>query len=1426
MKRKMSEILSLLMAACMTVSLITPAFASESETYVQTEQTVCQEMAEQSTEAASVPETSAQNTETTAAKETAGPSESESQSAGSEAPAQQTEQAADTEGQSGTVPAAQTEASDASQAGASSGNTEAASEKNSETVSEPESEVSYPTLSFEDHVTENGLTVKISADEGAFPEGTTVELKPVSSGKILDAVQPLYDDEKTETVDAAGVEITFSQDGKEIQPANGSKVRVKLSSDAQIDGDDQQVVHIDDYGKAEEVDAIKVDDESADFFAEQFSIYAIIGTDKLARRTYHFYNSDADDAALVYSQVVKNGDTLVKPADPEKEGKIFTGWFAKDDTDGQNPFAGFGKVSGLPTGENAKDDTVNLYAHYTEAFYVRFHGLDGEVIRTKKVKSGDSVNTSDVSFQTPSGLYFCGWTTSPDGSVEDTSKITEPVTVGGQDIELYPVIKDVVWVIFDSNNKEDVQTAPTVTAVQCVKQDDSVNKPQDPVRSGYEFVNWSVDQEGNQEYDFTSQAVTYSQNDGKAVVLRLYAQWNGNETHYMVRVWTEELTNTNHEYNNQLHESGDVQYRLQDAQTFSAKSGSKLDPESKEVQDYLQKESKNNDLFHFELRKKDPVKTSGTTVAGDGSSAVDVYYDLKIYTVNFKPLGKNRWGNYISIVPRQRSGYIDYVDRAAPFPVSDSYSINSVTFETNNQTYSGNYQRNDAWSFQARFGERVDYSIWQDYRTGKIDANKWSSGAYYGLDMNYFLGDSVPFGWAGSTSCKARPGRWTLLTSLPTDTMSDWMIPADSKTTVFNCCLVFAECRSDESLVPYEITEYYRRLGGDGYDIKYSTEYGPKVSRGWTVKRGDSKAWKLVKSEGPVNKYGDPDLSNVRPLIEADYQFWYERQNITLCFYNVNHLDRVYEGDGQGTSGQSSSDEGYTITGPGVLYGDSLAKYNYTPSKPESLKGTYTFGGWYDNKQCDGEPFDFSQTMGEEKLTLYAKWIPQELIVDFDSAGGTAVSSQTVHYGDMLEKPQDPTREGYAFDCWYKKDGTEDAEPFSFEERIAESMTLTAHWIKSIEKVRVRYVSYDSTAADGVSTQEDDHIYQNNSIAVVKKAASEAKAPAGYIFAGWKDTSGWNGEGTVYRYNDNLRLVLPDDKITLTTDEDGRYIFTLTAIYQKAPENAALTYYANNGETGDSEPTYTVSPDPANNADITLKSAYDTELSNFRKDGYRFIGWNTDRDGSGKSYTAGGKYGIDTNKEYGKVYSASEMADAISKDKEKKPDVLYAQWELLHKLTVMKDVDGDYVDKANKKFSFTVTFTGGDPNVNVKVGEGNEQKTYPSTNGTVTFDLKDGESIVLKDIPDGTAYTVSETPDSDYSTTYSLKDSSDSVLNHYTGKIQKDDVYVLVTNKSKVVVTGVELRNDGLVALLVSLMILAGAAYAAVSICRRRRFHS
>lgn len=74
--------------------------------------------------------------------------------------------------------------------------------------------------------------------------------------------------------------------------------------------------------------------------------------------------------------------------------------------------------------------------------------------------------------------------------------------------------------------------------------------------------------------------------------------------------------------------------------------------------------------------------------------------------------------------------------------------------------------------------------------------------------------------------------------------------------------------------------------------------------------------------------------------------------------------------------------------------------------------------------------------------------ISDQCEVRFESVGGSAVATQTVKRGGLLQKPTDPTMTGYLFDGWYKD--VDCKEPWDFgRDRVEVNTHLYAKWHKN-----------------------------------------------------------------------------------------------------------------------------------------------------------------------------------------------------------------------------------------------------------------------------------------------------------------------------------------------------------------------------------------
>uniref|UniRef100_UPI001FD1AED0 InlB B-repeat-containing protein n=1 Tax=Lysinibacillus boronitolerans TaxID=309788 RepID=UPI001FD1AED0 len=112
----------------------------------------------------------------------------------------------------------------------------------------------------------------------------------------------------------------------------------------------------------------------------------------------------------------------------------------------------------------------------------------------------------------------------------------------------------------------------------------------------------------------------------------------------------------------------------------------------------------------------------------------------------------------------------------------------------------------------------------------------------------------------------------------------------------------------------------------------------------------------------------------------------------------------------------------------------------------EPTKAGYTFGGWYISNAYT-TPYDFNSAINEN-TTIYAKWIPGMYTVRFDVDGGSAISDQTVEYGEKASQPKiEPTKAGYTFVGWYTNNAY--TTPFKFDTAITANTVIYAKWISN-----------------------------------------------------------------------------------------------------------------------------------------------------------------------------------------------------------------------------------------------------------------------------------------------------------------------------------------------------------------------------------------
>ena len=112
--------------------------------------------------------------------------------------------------------------------------------------------------------------------------------------------------------------------------------------------------------------------------------------------------------------------------------------------------------------------------------------------------------------------------------------------------------------------------------------------------------------------------------------------------------------------------------------------------------------------------------------------------------------------------------------------------------------------------------------------------------------------------------------------------------------------------------------------------------------------------------------------------------------------------------------------------------------------------------------------------------------------VNFDSDGGTAIVAIEVPDGSTIERPEDPTREGYEFVGWMLGD-----ELYDFSYKVDKDITLKAYW----QELKPDVVYYTVTFDSGGGTPQSNQIIEAGQFAT-KPIPDPVKE--NFTFEGWK----------------------------------------------------------------------------------------------------------------------------------------------------------------------------------------------------------------------------------------------------------------------------------------------------------------------------------
>ena len=294
---------------------------------------------------------------------------------------------------------------------------------------------------------------------------------------------------------------------------------------------------------------------------------------KPAVDTYRFYDADGKELTD-WTQTVAKGEELLEPPAPTKENARFVGWYV-----GKTPLS-FGEVAAVSGTEVTVTAKFEVYSYVyfmnedgTKVVYYTAAGVAGE-----KVAEADlNAATAKVELTMDKEKGVVGWSTTQDSNTPDAS-----ITFVAGDTYVYPVVKTGFWVTFDTKGGDYVAPQFRMEALNL--------STVTPTRNGYTFDGWYID---GQKVTSVSAEATVT------------AHWKANsETEYTVIHWQEN--------------ANDDGYSLKETETQNGKTGSETKAAAKEYDGFTA-----------------PQTIEQKTIAGDGSTIVNIYYKRNVYTVNF-----------------------------------------------------------------------------------------------------------------------------------------------------------------------------------------------------------------------------------------------------------------------------------------------------------------------------------------------------------------------------------------------------------------------------------------------------------------------------------------------------------------------------------------------------------------------------------------------------------------------------------------------------------------------------------------------------------------------------------------------------------------------------------------------------------------------
>lgn len=496
------------------------------------------------------------------------------------------------------------------------------------------------------------------------------------------------------------------------------------------------------------------------------------------------------------------------------------------------------------------------------------------------------------------------------------------------------------------------------------------------------------------------------------------------------------------------------------------------------------------------------------TIAADGSTVVELYYDRNYYLMNFNLDGGYgvepiyaRYDAPINVGTPTKPGYIfNGWDPELPEKMPVDGGTYTAKWTVGNAKYVVQYWQENANDDGYSYVEKVDKA-----GTVGTTVNGSNDKSYQGFTYNNEKTDkNITIKGDNSTVVNVYYKRNVYTVTFPKGKLTCGKVEHEHSHD--QCCTktgIHFSCNTNKCPVGYEHTHDSRCYSDLVIEAKYGALIGDKwPGGGWYVSNEGTTAqsYLAVMPLGGKTFYGrqtgeytDTATYYVESLpgesgTVVSGRTYKQHHTDTAAhgqYYNltVSNEER-YDLDGFTCNTDISAQNGdnydgakfyYTRNSYQLVYDDQYGikkteslpyeqtlsesenhKNNYEPAYPSgSLEaGAYTFDGWYTDPGCT-HPVDWNAKMPAANVVLYAKWAPvthtvTTWLTDAEktpvNVGGTGSNEQTVTHRERATNPGTPINAPYTFVGWFYKDADGTEHAFDFSMPVTKELNLYAKW--------------------------------------------------------------------------------------------------------------------------------------------------------------------------------------------------------------------------------------------------------------------------------------------------------------------------------------------------------------------------------------------